>query len=73
MALSVAEPRQRTEAEAEEAFASFKLAWKLALRRQQGKQKTSLKRKWIGDVFGHHDRLMQYLKTGTLPDWSECQ
>ena len=73
MALSVAEPRQRTEAEAGEAFASFKLAWKLALRRQQGKQKTSLKRKWIGDVFGHHDLLMQYLKTGTLPDWSECQ
>ena len=52
---------------AEEALASFKLAWKLALKRHHGKQKPKLKRKGILDVFGDHKKLMDYLKTGILP------
>ena len=39
-------------------MASFKLAWKLALKRHHGKQKPKLKRKWIVDVFGHPEKLM---------------
>ena len=49
-------------------MASFKLAWKLALKRYHGKQKLKLQRKWIVDIFAHPEKLMDYLKTGTLPE-----
>ena len=47
-------------------MASFKLAWKLALKRYHGKQKPKLRRKWVVDIFAHPEKLMDYLKTGTL-------
>ena len=54
--------------EAEHALASFKLAWKLTLKRYHGKQKLKLQRKWIVDIFAHPEKLMDYLKTATLPE-----
>ena len=66
MASSVAEPRERTETEVVEAFERFKFAWKLALDHHYGKQNVNIQRKWIRDVFGKQEKLLDYLRTGTL-------
>ena len=71
MVVSVAKRRERTEAEVDEAHDRFKLAWKEANHRHWGKQEPGPKRKWVRDVFGNLKKLIEYLKTGTLPQWAD--
>ena len=66
MALSVAEPRKRTDAELDEAWQRFKLAWKGGLRGHPATRRYKWERKWIRDVFGENENLKNYLKTGIV-------
>ena len=66
IALSVAEPKQRSEEEVDEAFARFKLAYKEACERRFSKQKPGPMKIFFRDIFQSKENCMEYLRSGTL-------
>ena len=66
IALSVAEPKQRSEKEVDEAFIRFKLAYKEACERRFSKQKLGPMKSFFRDIFQDKERCMEYLRSGTL-------
>ena len=66
IALSVAEPKQRSEKDVDEAFTRFKLAYKEACERHFSKQKPGPMKIFFRDIFQSKQRFMEYLRSGTL-------
>ena len=66
IALSVAEPKQRSEEEVDEAFERFKLAYKEACRQHHSKQRRGPMQSFFRDFFQTKENFMEYLRSGTL-------
>ena len=66
MAISVAEPKRRSEEEVDEAHDSFKLAYKEACQKRFSKQRKGPWKKFIRDIFQDKDGFMKYLRFGVL-------
>ena len=66
IALSVAEPKQRSEEEVDEAFTRFKLAYKEACERRFSKQKPGPMKRFFRDIFEDKERCMEYLRSGDI-------
>jgi hypothetical protein len=64
MAISVAEPKERTEDEVDKAFASFKLAYKKVCEEYFSKQLLGPMKRFIRDIFGDKNGFMEYLRSG---------
>ena len=67
MAISVAEPKRRSEEEVDEAHERFKLAYKEACEKRFSKQRKGPWKKFIRDIFQDKKELFRYLRIG--PDW----
>ena len=70
MAISVAEPKRRSEEEVDEAHERFKLAYKEACEKRFSKQKQGPLKVFMRDIFEDKKEFFQYLRIGT--DWLEA-
>ena len=68
MAISVAEPKPRSEEELDEAHARFKLAYKEACLQHFSKQNAKIMNRFIRDIFENKKGFMKYLSSGVLPE-----
>ena len=66
MAISVAEPKPRSEEELDEAHARFKLAYKEVCLQHFSKQNVNIMNRFIRDIFQDKDGFMKYLRFGAL-------
>ena len=66
MAISVAEPKKRSDDEVDEAFKRFKLTYKEECLQHFRKQEPGPRKKFIRDIFGGNDAFMEYLRSGHL-------
>ena len=64
IAISVAEPKARSEEEVDKAFESFKLAYKEACQKLFSKQNVKIMHRFIRDIFQDKKEFIKYLRSG---------
>ena len=69
MAISVAEPKPRSEEELDEAHTCLKLAYKEACQKHFSKQKPGPMNAFIRDIFHDKKEFIKYLRSGTVRLW----
>ena len=66
IAFSVAEPKERSDNEADEMFKRFKLAYKESCQKRFSKQNVKIMNRFIRDIFQDKDGFMKYLSSGAF-------